>query len=75
MTILRRRREEQGISPGDPPDELVLALEVLAELERTPLALEPDLLLFVRPGMQPLFQKAVVGCHEAVLITDVLEDE
>jgi hypothetical protein len=71
VLMLGRGREEQGIVPGDALDELVLALQVLAELEGIALALEPGLLLPLRPGMEPLLDKSLVRGEEAVLITDV----
>src|SRR5262249_49405458 len=75
VLMLGRGREEQGIVPGDALDELVLALQVLAELEGIALALEPDLLLPLRPGMEPLLDESLVRGDEAVLITDVPHEE
>ncbi len=74
MPELGTSREVQCVLAGYLLDNLILALKILTELEILALSLKPDLLLPVRPCINPLLDESNVVAHESVLITDPSDD-
>jgi len=66
VIVLRGRREEQAVGAREPTNGLVLAVQVLAEVEAVSFALKPHLLAPMRPGMKPLFLDARRTQDEAI---------